>query len=537
MTSSITTTLGVGSGIDITALVDNLTQADRAPKDAALKRREDSNTAKVSALAEAANGIEIFASSLSRLVSGGSLFTQPTVSDPTILSATAVAGTRLSSLSAQIEVVQLAKAQTLESVSLASASAPVGQGDLTLVTAAGSFTVTIDGSNDSLSGLAAAINGKNAGITASVVTDSNGARLMLKGGTGAAAAFTLSVPGGTSSGLERFAFGASVTGGLTQAQAAQDAIVRLDGVEVHRSSNSFSDLIQGVQIDLKRASPGSILSLGIARPGAAIEQAVDDFVGAYNELAATLDKSTSAGSNGVAAGPLHNDLGIRQMRRQLAQLTSTVLSSQGSIRTLAEIGVATNRDGTLSLNRARLEDALAKDPAAVEGLFNPSQYSSDALVAINSPMGRVKPGTYTLTGLTPDAGSGNAAGTIDGLAATGMGAFLIAPSASAAVGLVVEVKGAVASATVTIDPGLGGALQAIRDALKARSGPLARSQESLGAEGKQIASDRTRLEARSTAYHDQLLASFTTMDRRVSAFKATQSYLEQQIKAWNSSSN
>src|SRR5512139_983386 len=337
MTSSITTTLGVGSGIDITALVDNLTQADRAPKDAALKRREDSNTAKVSALAEAANGIEIFASSLSRLVSGGSLFTQPTVSDPTILSATAVAGTRLSSLSAQIEVVQLAKAQTLESVSLASASAPVGQGDLTLVTAAGSFTVTIDGSNDSLSGLAAAINGKNAGITASVVTDSNGARLMLKGGTGAAAAFTLSVPGGTSSGLERFAFGASVTGGLTQAQAAQDAIVRLDGVEVHRSSNSFSDLIQGVQIDLKRASPGSILSLGIARPGAAIEQAVDDFVGAYNELAATLDKSTSAGSNGVAAGPLHNDLGIRQMRRQLAQLTSTVLSSQGSIRTLAEI--------------------------------------------------------------------------------------------------------------------------------------------------------------------------------------------------------
>jgi flagellar hook-associated protein 2 len=534
MTASISSTLGIGSGLDITTIVDGLTQADRAPKDAAIKKREDANSAKVSALADAANGIDSFASALGQLISSGSLFTQPSVSDASIVSAAAVPGARLTSLSAQLEVVQLAKAQTLESVPLADAAAAVGQGDLTLVTQAGSFTVTVDGSNDSLAGLAAAINAKNAGVTASVITDQNGARLMLKGGTGASAAFTLDVPVGTTSGLERFAYGPSVVGGLSQAQAAQDAIVRLDGVEIARASNSFNDLIPGVQIDLKRAVPGTTVALGVTRPDAAIAQAVDDFVNAYNELATRLAAYTSAGSSGAPAGPLHGDVGIREMQRKLAQIPSTVLNSQGTIHTLAEIGVKTNRDGTLSLDSSRLQTALATDPAGVEALFNPIQYSSDPNVAISSPIGRVKPGVYTVTNLVPRAGATAASGMIDGIAASGMEDFLIAPVGSAAVGLVLRVGGPVTSATITIDPGLGGAMQAIRDALKARSGPLSHSQDNLGAEAKRIAADRTRMETRATAYHDRLLASFTAMDRRVSAFRATQSYLEQQIKAWNS---
>ena len=76
-------------------------------------------------------------------------------------------------------------------------------------------------------------------------------------------------------------------------------------------------------------------------------------------------------------------------------------------------------------------------------------------------------------------------------------------------------------------------MQAIRDALRARSGPIAQSQERLSEEAKEIGEDRLKLETRSQAYYDRLLEQFTTMERQVSAFKATQSYLEQQIKAWN----
>lgn len=532
MVSSIGYSLGIGSGLDIKGLIEGLSQAERAPKDALLKRREEANNAKISALADASAGIDSFASALTGLIAGGTLFSQPSVSDPSMLSASAVAGTRLTNLSADLEIVQLAKSQTLQSALIGS-SAPVGQGDFTLTTAVGSFTVTIDATNDSLSGLAEAINAKNAGVTASVIVDQGSARLVLKGATGEANAFTLDVPADTTSGLERFAYGPAVTGGMTQAQAAQDAILRLDGVEVKRSSNSFKDLIPGVQIDLKRAAPGTRIALGVTRPGAAIEQAVGDFVTAYNEISKALAAATAAGVDG-AGGPLRGDLSIRELKRQLADLPSKVLNSQGSLKTLSEIGVATNRDGTLTLNRSRLQSALASNPADVEGLFNPVQYSSSPFVSITSPIGGVKPGTYTVTNLVPASGTTPASGEVDGVAATGMESFLIAPVNSAAVGLAFEVKGAVSSATITIDPGLGGALKAIRDAVRARSGPIAKSEERLQAEAKSIAADRLALETRAKTRYDQLTKSFTSMERQVSAFKATQAYLENQIKAWNS---
>src|SRR3569833_2517071 len=133
MAASIASTLGVGSGIDIKSRVDSLTAADRAPKDAAIKQREDANTAKISSLAEIANGIDTFASALTGLIGGGSLFSQPSVSDSSILSATTVAGTQLGNLSGQIEVVQRAKLQSLLSASV-DPTAAVGQGDLTRAT-------------------------------------------------------------------------------------------------------------------------------------------------------------------------------------------------------------------------------------------------------------------------------------------------------------------------------------------------------------------------------------------------------------------
>lgn len=533
MDSSITYSLGFGSGLDIKNLVANLSQAERAPKDALLKSREEANAAKVSALGEASSAIDGFAKALSTLIAGGTLFTQPSVSEPTILSATALPGSRLQTLSGELEVIQLAKAQTLESATLASDADPVGQGTLTLNSSLGSFDIVIDSSNDSLAGLAAAINNAASGVTASIVTDSNGARLVLKGGTGEAQAFTLSVPAGTASGLERFAYDPSVTGGMTLAQAAQDAIVKLDGVEIRRASNSFKDVIEGVQIDLKKAAPGTIVSLGITRPTAAIEQAMADFVAAYNELEDLLDAATARSSEGAAGGPLQSDLSMREMRRRLAALPSTVLASQGSIKTLAEIGVRTNRDGSLSLDTVQLKGALERDPAGVEALFNPTQYSSDPLLAINSPVGKAKPGTYVFTDLVPASGTASASGFMDGVAATGSGDYLIAPFGSNAGALTVEVKGALASAIITVDPGLGGALQAIRDSLRASTGPIANSQARLTAEAKQISKERAALDARSQAYTDRLLRNFTNMERQVSAFKATQSYLEQQIKVWS----
>lgn len=529
MVTSIGYSLGIGSGLDTKAMIEGLAEAQRAPKEALIAQREAENSAKISMLSEVSNAIDGFATALTALIDGGTLFTQPSVSDESVLTASAVPGSDNGELSALIEVRQLAKSQSLVSTTLASDTDPVGQGDLTLTTANGTYTITIDSTNDSLVGLADAINDKHSGVTATVITDQNGARLMLKGATGEASAFTLSTAATT--GLERFAYDPAVTGGMTAAQIAQDAIVSLDGVEVRRGSNSFDDLIAGVQIDLKRAVPGTTISLGITRPTAEITMAVNDFVFAYNELHKMLADATAPASSGEE-GPLRRDLGIRQLQRQLAGLSSTVLNSAGGPRTLAEIGVATNRDGTLSVNSAQLADALERDPEGVEALFNPRQYSSDPLVSIYSKMGAAKPGTYTLTNLVPEGGGVGASGMIDGLAMISSGPHLISPATSSAVGLVVEVKGALASATITIDSGLGGALQAIRDAVRARGGPIDSAEDRLAAEAEDIAEDREKMEMRAETYYNQLVASFTTMEIQVSAFKATQSYLEQQFKVW-----
>jgi flagellar hook-associated protein 2 len=320
---------------------------------------------------------------------------------------------------------------------------------------------------------------------------------------------------------------------MTLAQGAQDAIVRLDGVEVKRSTNSFNDLIQGVQIDLKKAAPGSVVSIGVTRPTAEITQGVNDFVAAYNEVMSMIAKATAFGAAGEG-GPLRGDLGVREMQRQMRELPSKALVNQGTgPRTLAEIGVRTNRDGTLSVDAAKLESMLASDPLGVEALFNPSQYSSDPNIVIKSAMGRVKPGVYTLTDLVPASGGVAASGKIDGIVATGVGGNLVAPSGSGAVGLIVGVNAAAASVTITVEAGLGGALKSVRDALLGSKGPFASAQDRLEDEAEDIADDRALLETRSEKYYNQLLNTFVAMERQVSAFKATQSYLDQQIKMWS----
>lgn len=532
MPVSITNALGAGSGIDVTTLVNDLTAAAKAPKEAQIVARETANSAKVSTLAQVSNAIDGFASALSSLISGGSLSSQPSSSDEAIVGASLTAGGRIGDLSARLDVRQLAQAQVNASEVIASRTDAVGQGVLSFTTSAGSFDVTIDAANDNIDGLARAINAADAGVTAMVIADAGGFRLMVKGKTGEAEAFTASAAPGTTSGLERFA-----TDAMTETQEAKDAIVRIDGLEVQRSTNSFNDLIPGVQLDLKNAEPGTIVTIGTTRPTAAISQGVQDFVAAYNELMTMIRDATKADPTGES-GVLRGDVGVRELQRRLGQLPTMVLASEGEgPHTLAEIGVRTNRDGSLSVNAGELQRALTDYPEQVEALFNPSQTSSSSLVTIKSVAGRVKPGTYTITDIVAAVGATAASGKINNVAMTAVGSNLVAPSSSAAPGLILGVSGNLASATITIDPGLGGALQAIRDALRARGGPLAASEEKLSAEAERIADDRAAMEARSEKMQSQLTVTFSAMDRRVSAFKATQAYLDQQIKLWTADRN
>jgi len=542
--SSILTSLGAGSGIDTDALVTGLVSASFDPKDSALKTKEDANTAKISSLGTLTGGIDAFANALQQLVAGGTLKSQPSTSDSSVVTATAQNGTNISSLSAQIEVRQVATAQSLVSPYLASTTTAVGLGGLTLTTGTGAsartFNITIDASNNTLAGLATAINATNtgttpSGLTASVVTDANGARLVVKGQTGSANSFTITANGADPD-LSRFT--STGTGAqMTQAQPAQDAIIRMDGVDTTHTTNTVTDLIAGVTLNLVSARPGTTITLGVTRPTDAITQAVNDYVSAYNSLKSEIDTATAIGSGGTGQGPLYGNSAIREMQRQLQKITSTALSSYpNGPQTLAEIGVSTGQDGTLSVDANKLAKALSAYPDAVEAMFNPTQRSSSPLIKITSAMGSTKPGTYTLTNITVGSPSTSMVDGVAFLPSSSDPNGMMASVLSDAAGLSIQPQGNVASATITVDAGISGILQGIRDSLRANGGILDSLGDSLTAEKKTLADNRTRLENLESAYKDQLTAQFTRMQTQVASYKSIQSYMTQQIAAWSNKS-
>lgn len=445
--SSIASTLGIGSGIDVTQLANDLAAASREPKIERLNSRQSSVKAQISALAQARSDLESFTETLGKVVSEGSLKSQPTVSNDAVLSAAANNQAQAGSIMADIEVTQLARAQSLVSANFASATAAVGQGDLTLTIGGTAHVITIGSDNDSLNGVAAAINAANKGVTASVQTEDGAYRLVLKGQTGAGNAFTLS-------GIAAFDY-PSETSGMTVAQSAQNAMLKVDGVSYQRSSNAISDIVPGLTLTLKKAVPGESVSLTASRPTEAIKSTMADFVSVFNDLKTNIKTARSS----------TNSRTLFELERKLnAVLSKPLTSTTSGPRSMADLGVTTNRDGSVTLDSARLEAALKNYPDAVEAIFAP-----------------VRDATHT-------------------------------------------------EAT---DPGIGGAMAALKNSETATGGGLASLKLRLEREQKDIDADRTRVEEREAAYKARLLKNFASMDSRVSNIRATQSYLQQQIDQWN----
>jgi flagellar hook-associated protein 2 len=384
--SSILTSLGAGSGVDTAALVDSLVSANFAAKNASLSAQDTALTAQISSVAKVQSAITSFSSALTSLVTGGSLVTQPTSSDSSVLTATALPGAKLSGLSTQVTVNKIATAQTAVIALPSTAPAKYNAGTLTLTfgNAADASVSAVSNSpppipiaiaiaqDATLADVATAINANGRGLTATVVTDVSGAAyLSLKGPTGTAQAFTLS---GTAD-LAQFNVGAGSTTATINSSAG-NASLTVDGVTVERASNTISDLVTGVKLSLVGASPvttsGSTsvtkpVTLGSTTPSDAILQAVNDFVTTYNQVLAELKTETDP-----ATGPLRSDYNATNLLRSLRGLTLTTLTTGGAAgdpSNLASIGVGTNKDGTLSVDSTKLTAALVKTPAAVEAMF------------------------------------------------------------------------------------------------------------------------------------------------------------------------
>ena len=404
---SILTTLGAGSGVDTTQLVADLVAQQRANADSTLKARQTANDAKISALSQINSAIGGFSTALNALVTSGQLGLQTMSGDSTVIAASRSGSSEPLAISSQIEVRQLANRQTIASAPVADKNAAIGQGTLTInfgaltgslptptgFTASGQppVTITIGPENDSLVGLAQAINGAGAGLSASIVQDTGGARLVIKGDTGAEQAFTIS----GSAGLEAFAFGPG-TSGMSWTGQAGDALLVVDGLNVRRPTNSITDLMDGIKLDLLKTNIGSTVTVGSAFEADTLKLAVSNYVDAYNQLVNMLAKATQPAADGTAAGPLTSDSTVRELKRTLAGFSTKTLLSGTGPKSLAEIGLKTNRDGTLAIDDAKLSVMVSQFPQRVHDMFVPGQSSSSPLLAVASALGAAKTGSYAV---------------------------------------------------------------------------------------------------------------------------------------------
>jgi len=286
-----------------------------------------------------------------------------------------------------VQVDQLARAQTLVSAAQASPTAAIGTGDSTVLTIefgtteGATFTpnggqtpqtVTIDGTHNSLHGIASAINDAGIGVSAAVTFDGANYRLTLSGDTGAANSMRIGVAGDAAlTGLLGYDPGATQT--MTQGTAAQNAQAVVDGVTLSTQSNSLVGVIDGTTLNLTGVGT---TTLTVARDTDQITGKAQDFVTAYNGLMSTLN--TLAQQDPSVNGS------VLYLRNQFSKtLNATQSALAGSAYTSpAELGFATQADGTLALDATKFQHALDASPANVAKIFtNNGQGIADTFAA------------------------------------------------------------------------------------------------------------------------------------------------------------
>jgi len=414
------TSTGVGSGLDVSGLVEKLVAAEGEPVRIRLDRKEAELQQGLTALGTFKGAVSGFQQSLTDLANPET-FRSIDVENDNEEALTAVSGKDALPGEYEVEIVQLAQAQKLASDAFDSDVKPLGRGKLMIQLGrfdadSGRFSsnadippvmIEITDANSSLRGIRQAINDAAEGVRASVINDGSGQRLVLSSLVeGSASSIRVQVSDSDASdtdlfGLSVLAFDPATTKGnginMVQTVAAQDAIVRVDGLQVSRSGNQIDDVIEGINLELQPGSVGSKVRLSVALNTGHAVSLIEEFVASYNELIDTVNTLTAYDTETQTAGPLSGDASVRgvmaQIRRMLASNFSSVNDTYDS---LSSIGIDTQRDGKLSIDNSKLRQVVDTDLQQLVQLFAVSGSTSDPLVNYRGAGSDTQPGAYDL---------------------------------------------------------------------------------------------------------------------------------------------
>ena len=382
---------GIGSGLDIAAIVQGLVAAEGGPAAARINRTESRLQAQLSGFGSLKSALSDFKEKLENMKDLNKFLTRnATSADDEVFTATAAEKALPSSYS--IEVVQLAQAQKLTSAVFTDGDAVVGTGTLTITMAGTAFNIVLTSPNNTLFDVRDAINSAvgNVGIAASIVNVDGGSHLILTGVNSGLANSAVITQTGGDGGLSVLEYDPdNGLNSLTQTTAAQDSLIRVDGLDVTSATNSITGVIAGVTIDLVKAAAAAPEILTIENDKAAVRKTVDEFITAYNVLVDTFDLLTEYDPETKLAGALQGDATARGVREQLRrELSKAVGSVNASFSTMQEAGITLDIDGKLSVDDSDLDAVLDSDFDKFGQLFaNSDGYAVRLFAIVESYLG------------------------------------------------------------------------------------------------------------------------------------------------------
>ncbi len=428
------TSTGLGSGLDIEGIITKLMTVEAQPLQA-LAKKEASYQAKLTAYGTFSGAVSAFRSA-SSAISGTSSVNTATASSSDSSTLTASASSISTAGTYSVNVTQLAKAQQLVAAGQTSLSASIGTGVLTFdfgTISGGAFnpgtgqytgstftsngsgvkTVTISAANDSLTGIRDAVNAANIGVTATIINDGSGTPYRLAFSSknqGASNSLKVSVSG--SPALDNLL--GNDPGGtqhLQETVSAQDALLQINGVAVSSKSNAVSSAITGVTLNLLKTTSGTPTTVTVGKDTSAFTKQIDNFVKAYNDLNKTIKDLTAYDPKTRTGGLLVGDTVVRSVQSQIrATLTATVPGlTTGAYKSLSDVGISIQKDGTLATDSAKLSTALSANPTDVAALFASLGRPTDSLVKYVSSAGNTAVSSRALN-ITNIATQGTATG-------------------------------------------------------------------------------------------------------------------------------
>lgn len=446
--NNIARSLGIGSGIDTTSLVTQLVDIERAAPQNRIDTKREQAESKISdygllksALSTLQEAAQVLADP-EGLYSKSAAFTESDAIIPTELSTDVQPGIY------NFEVNEVAQAQSITFAGLSDPKDAVGEGTITFnfgswtrdETAGTTFDdpltfnqsddtdsveITIDSSNNTLEGLRDAINDAAAGVQASIIFDGSAHRLSILAESGVNNEVEMVVAESGSAGLADYAFSSTATDFENiETQKGRDAELYINGLTVYRDSNAIDDIVEGLSIDVLKASPGETVTITIEDDKDFAEQNIRDFVDSYNafldavdDVFSTKEVENEGGTTDTVTGSLASDA---LAKSTLSQIRSVIASgipglANSDFSALTNVGIRTELDGSIGIDEDFFQRALDDNFDDIQKVFTEQTVSSDGNVFINSTGANTQPGEYeVVVSVAPTKGRYEAGAAVSG---------------------------------------------------------------------------------------------------------------------------